>query len=430
MNSFQEYNDILYIYLVRYRDGRMGEGSGLQNSYFHNVRSMFALAVLALFKSNEDSHVTNATLSFKIWLFTLSINNYNSLEFLKDHFKNSSMFITLLSSISRNEKLGEHIKNITDRRQAIMSILSFAYVYLKILIQSDQKHRTFYFKYPHLVFIALLSKNISSSYIRKYSPKLIVFANDINIPARTLNLEAQKYGIPTVYLQHAAINSSFPKLNFTLALLEGKYSLDSYSYDESSLIAIIGQPKFDKYKKFRKKPKEVETIGIAFNTIDDLNKVKDLVSFCLMQNFQVIIRPHPRELREVDFDNTCHIVFSPADESSFEFLLKIDVLIASDSSIHLESTMLNVRSIYYNMNSGYVFDHYNFVASGMIKHAKRKEDLITLIFSFNEELHNCIYQKARYYCESLELNESASEKAILFIEELLTTSQRTMPDTF
>src|SRR5690606_18182252 len=57
-----------------------------------------------------------------------------------------------------------------------------------------------------------------------YKPKNIFFSNDHTPAARALLIAAKDLSIKTIYLQHAAVSTIFPPLNFSLSLLDGQYS--------------------------------------------------------------------------------------------------------------------------------------------------------------------------------------------------------------
>ncbi len=60
------------------------------------------------------------------------------------------------------------------------------------------------------------------------------------------------------------------------------------------------------------------------------------------------------------------MVSNPKTENAFEFLKNQDLIIASDSSIHLEDALLNITGIYFQFgDSDFTFDYYGYVSTGL-----------------------------------------------------------------
>jgi hypothetical protein len=111
-----------------------------------------------------------------------------------------------------------------------------------------------------------------------------------------------------------------------------------------------------------------------------------------------------------------NIKFSnPYKESSFEFILNCDVLIAGDSSIHLDARLLNVESFYFDFTQGSrIVDLYGFRKNGFVSDLQSIESIIQLIESGIDGEN--VFIKAKYY-NSLVGSENESSSSQLAYSE-------------
>jgi hypothetical protein len=423
MNHFtlsEEYNDIVHLYVQRsLLKNSQNKSTGLQKNYFYRIISIIKLILSNTINALKIQKPDYNNLQNKIWLIVLTQNNINALNFLKENYNSKCHFLALLTKL--NSKLtNSHQYNITEvYRYPFIHNLKWIYYYFLFIIDSKNINKSFFVKYPHIFFIAYVSRITSRNLINHGKPELIIFANDINIQNRALNIEARKQNIHTVYIQHATISSLFPPLNFDLALLEGQYSADVYKKNSNTNVILIGQPKFEKYKSQRRIIEKVKVIGIAFNTIDNLKTIQHLIKQLNKLHYKVVLRPHPRERRIEFLDWLGVSYFSSNNENSFDFLHKIDFLIAADSSIHLESILLNIPSTYYNMNQNIFDDYYGYVSNGLIKASQNINEINQRIHETNKADNTEIYKHAKYYCESTYCEFNSIENALNAIDDLL-----------
>lgn len=75
------------------------------------------------------------------------------------------------------------------------------------------------------------------------------------------------------------------------------------------------------------------------------------------------------------FENANIEYTSAYDETPFDFLNRIGILIANDSSIHLDALMARVPSIMYSLSKSGFSDQYSYVAQGLVKYAKDEDEL-------------------------------------------------------
>lgn len=233
----------------------------------------------------------------------------------------------------------------------------------KLLIR--QFHTIFLTTYGiHHVAQQLLERNPNT--------EMIVMANDHLTFCRIISMLAPAYGIKTVYTQHASVTERFPALDFTYSFLDG---LDSYHKYRSvartkGKILLSGSPRFDELKKIRSGRAKNNLIGIACNSIDRLEKVVELVNHLIDNtDYKVVVRPHPsmqHTFPKERFGNPRITFSSPDEESSFEFIARLQVLIANESSIHLDSLLLGVPTILYNFTDNATIDWYSYLKNGLM----------------------------------------------------------------
>ena len=210
--------------------------------------------------------------------------------------------------------------------------------------------------------------------------KLIVMANDHLTFCRIINMLAPTYGIKTIYTQHASVTERFPALNFTYSFLDG---MDSYNKYRSIApirgeVFLSGSPRFDELKNV--KLTKTDNIGIACNSIDKLDKVLDLVNHLIEStNWMITVRPHPlmQNTFPKELFNNPRIEFSnPIEESSFQFLARLKVLIANESSIHLDSLLVGTPTVLYNFTDDATIDWYGYLRSGLMQKCESKEHIV------------------------------------------------------
>ncbi|WP_146129825.1 hypothetical protein [Flagellimonas meridianipacifica] len=249
-----------------------------------------------------------------------------------------------------------------------------------------------------------------------------MFTNDHEIAPRALLLAAKKLNITSYYVQHASVSKYFPPLKFDYALLEGQDAKNKYLAigKTNTKISLIGMPKLDKYVQWMNTKSKIESIGIAYNAMDNINLVKELINQLTgtFPDLKFVIRPHPSDKRTLKIQKV-HLSNSRV-ENSFEFLNRIDALIASDSSIHLEAVLLNVFSMSYNFNDNRFLDYYGFVQNNLINHYSGKTNLIKKINSLRSNKPH-VQNKAKYYNAAIESDfygSSSSKAADIIIKTL------------
>ncbi len=363
-----------------------------------------------IFKTQLSNKYSTQYLQSKIWLFYHSNNNYESLKFL-DKGLEESVWIG-----HGRENLGYKTAHIPFHRSFL-----YSFKFFKIWKHLYAKNKNQAIKYFDLIFRIVGLYEVALKAIGKFRPQCLILANDHSEKQRALRAAARKYTVPVVYIQHASISKFHPRLDFDLSLLEGQASLDIYSLKGSpkGQVKFIGMPKFDKFFKSRNTSKKVEKIGICTNVLDSIENAELLMKE-LIEHFPMIkfsYRAHPNDIRKINLPSSIYI--SKKGESIFEFLQKQDLLIAGNTSTHLEAVLLNVVSVHFEITpvEPKFQDYYGYIEKGLSFEAKTKKILFHKIKTeINQKTD--IFEKAKYYNHLIttEQEGKSSEMAIKYIK--------------
>lgn len=245
-------------------------------------------------------------------------------------------------------------------------------------------------------------------YLYMNKPNALIVSNDHLVWHRVLRMAAQYNEIPVIYIQHASVTDKFPKLEFNLSLLEGRDSYLKYSKKGiSSHVNLVGMIKYDKYHKYINKEISVQAVGICTNLLDNESMINQLVTNLSykLKNILIVLRPHPGDSRDYLYNNLGRLpnvsISNSKTVNSFDFLKKIDINIASESSIHLEAALLNVYPIYFRLNKVQL-DYYGFIENGLITDIPDNIDrLNSLINKLIMHRPNIRY-RSKYYIDTID----------------------------
>ncbi len=221
-------------------------------------------------------------------------------------------------------------------------------------------------------------------------PRFVIVSKDHNVSNRSLLALARQRGIKTVYMQHASVSNLFPAINVDYAFLDGFSAYETYLKCETNF------PKTDNLLKNRKvilsgQKKSLrradnvlssDLIGVAVNALDHPEDIRRCVENLNSEKFGTIVRFHPGMAKKTvsllkASLNTNTIGYSdPNEESVGEFLGRISALVAGNSSIHLESALCGVPSIYHEISTTDMPDYYGYVQNGVALSASRFGGLI------------------------------------------------------
>jgi len=372
-------NYINYIYLSGYLEilpkNRLSEYFPANFlDFIRRITSITFKTFKALFKNDTKKDLN------KDWLIFQSNNNYETLK----HFKNqNNVFVKIFDDLNF-------------RFIFFYKIIYIIPLFIKLLF--SRKIKLFL-----IFYISLGYYEEAFRVLKKSKTKRIFFANDHNPIQRAFLKAANNLGLETFYFQHAHVTKYFPPLDFSVSFLDGQASYDIYKSIGSirGKVELIGSMKFLKYKDIKIDRVENSTIGIALNQNDDFILTEKLIKHINInfKNFRIIVRKHPRDSREIDFNGE-YLISNFNEENVFNFLKKLSFLIAGNSSILLEAALINVQPIYYYPNENNEFyDYYGFVKHKLCYEMIEIEDMI---FEFcSSDLFNIV----SYFNESLSLNK-------------------------
>lgn len=309
-------------------------------------------------------------------LFIISPNNRNSLIFLKDVLPNTVILAT-----------EQHIKNKDEIPLLYhFELLKHSWKYIGLKRAFKEKFGFRVNLYNDFLFKATGMYEASLKMLEAARPNSIIFTNDHNPAPRALLLAAKKLDIPNVYIQHASTTPYFPPLIYDLSLLDGPFTKEKYETQGpiSGTVRYIGMPKFERFLKHRTSRKEVERIGICSNTIDPEDSILELVHALdkAFPEMEISYRAHPSDPRSLNLPKRFQLS-NARTENSFDFLQRQDVIVAGNTSIHLEAALLNVPGAYYRFGEilPEVDDYYGFVKKGLVPATSSTEELIDFIRS-------------------------------------------------
>lgn len=214
--------------------------------------------------------------------------------------------------------------------------------------------------------------------LRGAKPSLVLVSNDHLVENRSLVYQARRRGITTAYLQHASVARDFPPLEFDLSFLDGIVARDMYQSAENLLpTRARSQMRRQVVLSGNKRPLTVEDasrgdrVGIAINPLSDLSRVESFVESLSELGRLMTLRFHPAIELTVVRDllaswNKFELeVSDPKVDSLGNFLARLAVLVAGDSNIHLEASLLGVPSIMVPMEKEWI-DVYEFARNGLV----------------------------------------------------------------
>lgn len=247
-------------------------------------------------------------------------------------------------------------------------------------------------------------------WFQKHRPRTVVVSNDHNFWPRVLVAAAQAEGIPTVYIQHAPVTERFPRLTMDYALLEGRKSLKLYSDigESRTRVFLIGMPRMDPYIGNLNRRTAAATVGICIGNLDSMEQAESLirhvVSCCGELAF--LVRPHPATPQpRLDYwKRLCvelNLAYSDSrSEHPFEFLSRVDVVIAGGSGIILEALLMNVTPIMHALNPNRP-DWYGFGQEGLCPLFFDSAEVAELLYQL-QKYRPDVRSLAKSYCATID----------------------------
>jgi hypothetical protein len=350
-------------------------------------------------------------------------------EIIHVNKKSGTNSITFIQSANQENAIRETIGNAIDvvikgkiekkasfskeKIKIIFFILMFriqgAKIIKKIKKELDPEIYVYYGSHIYWYIFFLIS---FEKHLQRLKPTKIVFTNDHTAPSRALLDLAIEKVIQTFYIQHASVTEIFPKLEFDVAMLYGMDALETYLNIEkksSTLVSeesirkvyLVGKPTQNtEHKKYKK-------IGIAVNPLTNIEKIDKLIE-ALTKRRNIIVRFHPGQSKgDIEYlkrkysNNTNVQIQLAQDESIYDFLSKVDIIISGNSSIILDAALSGVIPFYLSDNHGY--DYYGFINNG-IAISDREIDILDLLSLDKDNLNNIIQKiekNTKYYSETV-----------------------------
>lgn len=273
---------------------------------------------------------------------------------------------------------------------------SFIDFYKSQTVQDQRLIRRFF----ETFFITIGRFIVIERFLRNNSQlKIILMSNDHNQTNRCFIELASKYGIKTMYCQHASITERFPSLHFDFAFLDGMESFDKYYAigNIKGMVFLTGSPRYDELISYSGKIVDKDMIGVGLSEADNIEKAFELCT-AIKRNTSnnVIVRPHPRTESTFPFEtfvNNGIEVSYPSKETSLSFLSNIGFLVANESGIHLDAALMRKGSVLFNMSDNNIMDWYGFLKQGLIKQCDTIEEVLQAINNKKEPSS----ESARYY---------------------------------
>ncbi|WP_226163201.1 glycosyltransferase family protein [Hymenobacter terricola] len=337
----------------------------------------------------------------KVWLYVVSANNYDALEFLQQARTDAVLVAGQAKNIGRYNAA----VNRLSLRRKLLYYWQFPLAFFGLLKTDGGRAWRFF----DFIFYAIGYYEVYRRALRHYRPRAVVFSNDHNDDTRSLLLACRAEGVPTAYVQHASVSANFPPLGFDLSLLEGQDALDKYRLcgPVQGKVELVGMPKADTYLNQKNTEPAVRRVGIACNIHDPMPALVETLVYLLRElpELTFTLRPHPSDGRDFEplRQRLPALQWSSArQENVFDFLLRQDALVAADTSTHLEATLLNVASIYYRFGTNPLTnDYYGYAARGLVARADTPADLAAALRRYAQSKPADLYRRAAYYNATL-----------------------------
>jgi hypothetical protein len=347
-----------------------------------------------------------------VWLYVVSANNYEALQFVQQTRPDAVLLAGQAKNIGR---YGKAVNRLSLRRKPLY-YWQYPLVLIGLLLSESRRAWRFF----DLIYYAIGYYEVYRRALRHYRPRAVIFSNDHNDDTRALLLACRAEGVPTAYVQHASVSSSFPPLGFDLSLLEGQDALDKYRLcgPVAGRVELVGMPKADAYLARRNTAPAVRRVGLACNIHDPLPAITTTLLFLNQEfpNLILTLRPHPSDTR--DFgplrQQLPQLRWSNArQENIFDFLHQQDALVAADTSTHLEATLLNVASIYFRFaDNPLTRDYYGYVTHSLIDTAPDLPALAAWLRRYQASKPLDLYRRAAYYNATLGTPDEGHSQAL------------------
>ena len=341
-------------------------------------------------------------------LFANSQNQYEAVQPLSEN---------LIDSLVYTNRWGrKRAKRLMTGAAYLISIAFFPFLYreyTKVKGYKKESIKSAYIKY----WLSYGSYIVVRYVLSDVSPKSVTVSNDHSLWCRLFLRISQEESIKTFFVQHASATKGRPKMEFSIPLLEGRYSLEKYCFDEKKVekIYLIGIPRFDKHQNNINRKRSVSSVGICSNRLASNSELTEIANHVMDVDCvsKVYYRPHPAEERPVlkkKFKRKNIEVSEPNSESAFSFISNTEAIISGNSNILLESGVMNVLPIYFDFDNG-MYDVYDFVRNGVAFYTKSGIEVASTIEESNRKNIN-VRKKCKFYSETIGTKYSGSSSSL------------------
>lgn len=357
-----------------------------------------AAYVLELLRATRFQSPVGVTRRVDVLVLALTRNQANSLIATVHHLQTKGISVHCVTgqdAASAERVFGDDVcQRITlslfdSIKVALLTLLRAPVIWRQLALK-DRRLRKLHFD-------AFLKCHIYLVYFEKaltsINPSLILMSNDHNSEQRCLLSLARVKGIRTVYLQHASVSRLFPALMFDYSLLDGQVAIDNYIQCNSNKpksatvpnrrhIFLTGQ------KRSVQPPcsSRGAIVGFAIKALDDERDVMQVVRAITDAGYDLRLRWHPgtdlakaNEIRQACLEIPSVGLSDPHIETVGDFLAQTSVLVAANSSIHLEAAVAGVLPVYFEMLPVSTRDYYGYVKNGVSAEARDLVELRDLI---------------------------------------------------
>lgn len=311
--------------------------------------------------------------------------------FIRKQKREKTIFLFLYFTGNNKKALSPIQEKVTnslllgEKSLEIKKSLRYSLIYIPIILQRVFKERG-YLKRMYITEFAELCYSYgyyqnALANLRSINPNILILSNDHSPKARAYLNAAKELDIKTAYVQHASVSSKFPPLEFDYAFLDGLESLEKYEVAGTiqSSVYLSGGSRFDVINTLQREGCLInqdgaidKRLGISLNLLDDWDKVYKLIEIINREFplFAVQLRPHPsiNFKKFIDYFDISSVSFSnPLEESPYIYISNNDIFIAGDSSIHLDTVLVDKESLYYNFTIDTAeYDVYGYIKNGLI----------------------------------------------------------------
>lgn len=244
--------------------------------------------------------------------------------------------------------------------------------------------------------------------LSRTQPTLVVLANDHEGKTRTLLFAARRRAVPSLYVQHASVNDTFPVLESDYALLYGVHAAECYDRPGArGTVFLTGTLTRAGAASVREHDTPGRRIGVALNHFDPIDRiVAVLEQLRQVVDVHVSVRPHPRmgksKLQEITkLASALGVSLSLAAEESTEaFVRRCYAVIAGESAILLDAALHGVEPVYFDFPAVWR-DHYGYVRDGLVRYAfSEVTDLVKSLASLRPG-ESDVLDRAHYYSHDI-----------------------------